>query len=284
MLILRWLADQALKGREIISLLVALTVSLWLSSSPSSVQARWRTTLTGTVFYPVQAVMDRLHLRWNLEKEMDAIRRDNARLMAANAGLSEMCEMGRTLGEFEAFRGKMEYPLVAARVIARDPLRLGGLWILDLGPDTGVNEGMAVVSSAGLVGRILSAHGGHAQMQTLADPDCRVAVLSTRSRNPGILHSSDGMGVSVEFSATSDIRPGDSLVTWGAGGIFPRGLPVGQVADVRRASVNILRNAHVLLYQDPWATRNVFVLLRAPQLRVLSDSLAQAVMTGREAR
>ena len=120
MLILRWLADQALKGREIISLAITLLVGLWLSSSPQSVQARWRTTLTGTIFYPMQAVMDRLHVRWNLESEMDAIRKDNARLMAANASLSEMCEMRRTLGEFEPFRGRLEYPVLGARVVARE--------------------------------------------------------------------------------------------------------------------------------------------------------------------
>jgi cell shape-determining protein MreC len=85
---------------------------------------------------------------------------------------------------------------------------------------------------------------------------------------------------------TSDIRPGDSLVTWGAGGIFPRGLPVGQVAEVRRTSVNILRNARVILYQDPWATRDVFVILRPPELKVLSDSTlhADATLVGKEAR
>jgi rod shape-determining protein MreC len=276
LLILRWLANQALKARELISLALTVAICLWVSGSPSVVQRAWRTTLTGSIFYPLQAVMDRLHMRWNLERDMDSIRKDNAGLMAQNARLMEIAEMRQTLREFEPFRGRMEYPIEGARIVARDPLRLGGLWILDIGPESGVAEGMAVVSSSGLVGRILSASGGHAQMQTLADPDCRVAVLSTRSRTPGILHSSDGMGVSVEFSVTSDIRPGDSLVTWGAGGIFPRGLPVGQVAEVRRTSVNILRNAKVILYQDPWSTRDVFVILRPPQLRVLADSTLHA--------
>ncbi len=272
MLILRWLAGQAVKGRELISLVVTVAFSLWISSSPLEVQRRWRTAWTGTVLYPLQAVVDRMHVRWSLRREMDEVRMANARLIAANAKLSEIAEMQGSLWEFESFRSRLEYPVVGARVIMRDPVRLGGVWVLDVGTEAGASEGMAVISSGGLVGRILSCGPGHSQMQTLADPECRVSVLSSRSRSPGILHSADGAGVFVEFSVTSDIRAGDSLVTWGAGGIFPRGLPVGRVFDVHRTPANVLRNARVVPFQDPWSTRDVFILLRPPQLRVLPDS------------
>jgi len=271
-LILRWLADQALRGRELISLVLTLGLGLWISASPPQVQKKWRTAWTGTVLYPVQAVMSRMQVRWSLERELVDQRRDNARLVAANARLSEIARIREDLREFEPVRTRLEYPVAGARVVTRDPLRLGGVWILDAGTESGVGEGMAVISSEGLVGRVLSSGPGHSQMQTIADPDCRVSVLSSRSRSPGILHSADGGGVFVEFSVTSDIRAGDSLVTWGAGGIFPRGLPVGQVAEVRKMPANVLRNARVVPFQDPWTVRDVFVILRPPELRVLPDS------------
>ena len=276
MLILRWLVGQAVRGRDLISLLITVGFSLWISASPAVVQKKWRTAWTGTILYPLQSVVDRIHIRWNLQREMDEVRMANARLIADNARLSEIFEIRGELGEFEPLRHRLEYPVVGARVITRDPVRLGGVWVLDVGSESGVAEGMAVVSSAGLVGRILSSGRGHSQMQTLADPECRVSVLSSRSRNPGILHSADGAGVFVEFSVTSDIRVGDSLVTWGAGGIFPRGLPVGRVFEVHRTPANVLRNARVVPYQDPWSTRDVFILLRSPELKVLSDSTLNA--------
>jgi len=74
-----------------------------------------------------------------------------------------------------------------------------------------------------------------------------------------------------DSSVTSDIRIGDSLVTWGAGGIFPRGLPLGRVREIRKTSTNILRYARVEPFQNPWEVRDVFVLLRPPSLRVLGD-------------
>lgn len=272
MLILRWLAAQAMKGREILSLILVVAASLWLSSANREDQHHFRVALTGTVLYPLQLVVDKLHFRLDLAREMAKVRMENARLITENAKLTELAEIRNSLLEFEPVRSRLEFPLVAGRVVSRDPLRLGGLWILDIGSESGVKEGMAVISSIGLVGRIISSGSDHAQMQTLADPDCRVAVLSTRSRNPGILHSTDGSGVFVEFSVTSDIRPGDTLVTWGAGGVFPRGLPVGLVSQVRRTPTNVLRNARVVPFQDPWEVRDVFVLLRPPEYKVLPDS------------
>ncbi len=268
MLILRWLASQAFKGREILSILFVFGFCLWLSSRPEAIQKGWRKGFATTVFLPVHLVVENLHFRWGLEKELREVRKDNARLLAENAKLSEVAQIRSTIGEFEGVRPRLEFPFIGARVISRDPVRLGGIWILDEGARKGIVEGMAVISSKGVVGRILASTSGYAQMQSLSDPDCRVAVMSVRSRNPGIVHSPEGSGVFVEYSATSDIRLGDSLVTWGAGGIFPRGLPVGRVAEIRKAPTNIMRQARIEPFQNPWEVRDVFVLLRPPILRV----------------
>jgi rod shape-determining protein MreC len=271
MLILRWLASQALKAREILSLLGITVFCLWLSNLPTSTQRMWRTGLATTIFYPIHLVVERIHFRIGLENSIGLLRSENAQLLAENAKLSEIADIRRELSAFESIKSRIEFPLIGARVISRDPVRMGGLWILDEGSSHGLAEGMAIISSKGVVGRIITAMPGYSQMQSLADPDCRVAVVSRRSRNPGILHSPDGSGVVLEFSVTSDIRVGDSLVTWGAGGIFPRGLPVGRVHEITGATTNILRYARVVPFQDPWDVRDVFVLIRPPSLLVMGN-------------
>lgn len=277
MLILRWLASQALKAREILSLLGITLFCLWLSNLPSDAQRVWRSGVATTVLYPIHLVVERIQIRAGLEKTIGELQSENAVLLAEYAKLWEIADIRRELAEFEPMRPRLEFPLIGARVISRDPVRLGGLWILDEGSTSGLTEGMAVISSKGVVGRVISAMPGYSQMQSLADPDCRVAVVSSRSRTPGILHSPDGSGVVLEFSVTSDIRVGDSLVTWGAGGIFPRGLPVGRVQEITGASTNILRYARVIPFQDPWTVRDVFVLLRPPSLRVMGGDSVKVV-------
>ena len=277
MLILRWLAEQALRGKELLSFAFVVAFSLWVSSAPEQAQKRLKCGLAGSVLFPLQSTVDAVRVRVGLEQELQAMRRENARLVTQNLKLVGLVGIERQLMEFEAVRPGLEYPVAGARVISRDPLRLGGTWILDKGSEVGIHEGMAVATASGLAGRIISSSNGFSLMQSLADPDCRVAVLSTRSRNPGILHSTDGTGVFVEFSVTSDIREGDSLVTWGAGGIFPKGIPVGIVRRIRRTPANVLRNAEVSPSQNPWDVSDVFVLLRPPQFRVLPDSVLDQI-------
>jgi len=120
--------------------------------------------------------------------------------------------------------------------------------------ESGVAEGMAVVSSDGLVGRILSSDRDIPD----ADPGgsgVPVSVLSTRSRNPGILHSATAR-VSCEFQR--DLRhPGGRQPRHLGRGGSSLGASGGRVFDVHRTPANVLRNARVVPYQDPWNTRNV---------------------------
>ena len=190
MLILRWLASQAFKGREILSILFVFGFCLWLSSRPEAVQKGWRKGFATTVFLPVHLVVENLHVRWGLEQELRKVREDNARLLAENAKLSEFAQIRTAMGEFEGIRPTLEFPFIGARVISRDPVRMGGIWILDEGAGKGIIEGMAVISSKGVVGRILASTSGYSQMQSLSDPDFRVAVMSVRSRHPA--HASRG--------------------------------------------------------------------------------------------
>lgn len=284
MLLLRWLAALAFRGRELVSLLVFVGFGLWISAQPPATQNRLRSGISGTVLFPVQAVVSRIVIRRGLQEDLEHLRRENVQLQQDKAILLQLGEFRYTLREFENMREKLQHPVVGARLVSRDPLRLGGMWIIDVGSDSGVSEGMAVLTSTGLVGRVLSSNRSHSKVQSLADPDCRVAVLSTRSINPGILHSIDGSGVFVEFSVTSDIKPGDTLMTWGAGGIFPRGIPVGRVGSIRKTPANVLRNAVVVPFQDPWSVHAVFVLLRPPSLRVMSDSFLASGTGKKEVR
>lgn len=130
MLILRWLASQALKAREILSLLGISLFCLWLSNLPIEAQRRWRNGVATTVLYPIHLVVERMHVRVGLEKTIGELESENAKLLVENAKLSEIADIRQELSEFEPMRSRVEFPLIGARVISRDPVRLGdcGSW------------------------------------------------------------------------------------------------------------------------------------------------------------
>lgn len=268
MLILRWLLSITMKGKELVSLAMIFVFCLWLSSLPEPQRNAWRVGMAGTILFPVQASLDQIRFRIGLKNEVARLQKQNAALVAENARLAQVAHDARQMTGFGVLRPLLPSRIVAARVISRDPVRLGGVWVIDAGIENGLREGMAVTTPQGVVGRILGAHAGRAELQSLVDPECRVAVLSTRSRHPGILYSPDGSQILLEFSITTDIKVGDSLVSWGAGGIFPKGLPVGKVVEILRTPANVLRTARVVLAQDPWSVDDVAILVRDPVLQV----------------
>lgn len=268
MLILRWLLFFALRGKELVSLVMIVVFCLWLSSLPESSRASWRLGMAGTVLFPLQVVLDQLRVRVGLKDEIAQLQEHNAVLLAENARLSQAAREAARCGSFEALRPLLPAKVVSARAISRNPTRLGGLWEIDAGLDDSITEGMAAITPLGVVGRILTVHSDRAVLQSLVDPECRVAVLSHRSRHPGIVYSPDGSQTLLEFGATSDIRVGDSLVSWGAGGTFPKGLPVGRVVEILKTPTNVLKTARIVPYQNPWSVEDLAVLVRAPSIRV----------------
>lgn len=268
MLILRWLLFFALRGKELVSLVMIVVFCVWLSSLPEASRASWRMGMAGTVLFPLQVVLDQLRIRVGLKDEIVRLKEQNAALLAENARLSQVSREQLRCGTFESLRPLLPAKVVSARAISRNPTRLGGLWEIDAGSEDSITEGMAAITAHGVVGRILTVHSDRAVLQSLVDPECRVAVLSHRSRHPGIVYSPDGSRTLLEFGATSDIRVGDSLVSWGAGGTFPRGLPVGKVVEILKTPTNVLKTARIVPYQNPWSVEDLAILVRPPSIRV----------------
>ena len=124
-------------------------------------------------------------------------------------------------------------PTLAARVIGADPGSAFRSFILDVGSREGVHEGQAVVAPAGAVGRILSAGADHAVALWLCDPRSRISAFVQRSRVMGVL-AGEGEGCSLRYlSAGDDVRVGDRVLTAGRGSVFPKGILIGVVKEVR---------------------------------------------------
>ena len=101
----------------------------------------------------------------------------------------------------------------------------------------------------------------------MGDPDCRVAVLvgDERSREQGFIAPSsspiDNSLVELSYlSRNAKLAAGQSVVTSGIGGIFPKGIIVGQVADFRSVGYGLYKEAFVRLAAKLNRLEEVFVL------------------------
>jgi rod shape-determining protein MreC len=108
------------------------------------------------------------------------------------------------------------------------------------GSRAGVAKGQAAVTGAGLAGRVLEVGERSARILLITDINARVPVVAERSRDQAVLagRNSDLPEI-LYLSRDSDVKVGDRLVTSGQGGVFPAGLPVGEVISVTGGHVQV---------------------------------------------
>ena len=124
-------------------------------------------------------------------------------------------------------------PLRAADVVFIDHrpfLRTLLLWV----GDERAARNQPVVAVDGLVGRVVLAGGGYAKVQLITDRAASVGAMIERTRRQGVVHGAGPGSLELDFvPLQEDVRVGDRVVTAGIDGIYPRGLPVGTVVEVR---------------------------------------------------
>ena len=135
---------------------------------------------------------------------------------------------------------------VVASVIGRTLLPTQQSVILNRGAKDGVVVGSLLMSAEGLVGRVIEATPTTSVGLLLTDADSRVACLIERTRETGLLAGTSGSWCQLLYlDSDADLVAGDRVVTAGLGEGFPKGLPVGIVAEVVRGRGGMPRSARV---------------------------------------
>jgi rod shape-determining protein MreC len=126
-------------------------------------------------------------------------------------------------------------PAVAATIISNSVRGASKTCLIDKGSRAGLEPDLAVVNTQGVVGRVWSVGPGVSKVQMLIDASSGIAVLDQRSRVQGVLVGRGDQVLELRYlSPLDDVEEGDLLLSSGQEGIYPKGLPVGVVAEVRR--------------------------------------------------
>lgn len=229
------------------------------------------------VLSPLQSVVAGMSSRLGAAREVLAARggmpealrrlREEVAVLEVAAGEAEVLRrenvlLRRSLGFQERTAGRP----VAAEVLARD---ISGWWQtvrVDHGGAEAVRADLAVITSEGLVGKVLDSSRRTADVLLITDPACRVAVRIGEKGAFGIL---SGLGLSgrgrpgcrVELiNKAVRVERGDAVYTTGLGGVFPQGLLVGHLEEVTLDDNGLHQRATVVPAADLGDLRVVFVL------------------------
>jgi rod shape-determining protein MreC len=244
--------------------LCLISCGILVSLKPAERQT-FHDVMISTFLYPAQAILSKLNRTIFLYKENEELKRVNTALRLENDRLTQAIASVPRLMDLEAFDSASGLPLKMAQISAEDPGRFHTNWVINLGFNDSVDVNMPVLTSKGMVGRTAKCYRSHCLVQGLGDPACKVSVLCNRSRVNGMLESWPGGRLVARFPRDADVGEGDTLVTSGMGGVYPKGLLVGQVLGAHRDAeeqVDILRAVEVKPFQNPYLVEEVFVLIR----------------------
>jgi len=171
---------------------------------------------------------------------------------------------------------------VPARVIARDPSVWFNTITINRGSSSGVEVNMPVVTAGGIVGRIITAGPWSSQVMLITDEKAGAGAVVGQLGQSGALGSVRGrsdLGVGLiemrYVSGLEKVEVNDYVMTTGQDGIYPPGLNVGRVVEVKNGTAT---QAHQILIQ-PGAQldhlEEVAVLLYHPPPRSAPEQTPQ---------
>ncbi len=165
------------------------------------------------------------------------LREENDRLRLALVEREREALDGRRLRELLALRQAAPSPTVVANVIAGDGVPWFRQVTLDKGALDGVLLNAPVVTPQGVVGRVVAVGPTVAVVQTIADGQAGLGATLAVSRVNGELRGQNQPLCRLDnISGLTEVSEGETVLTSGLDGVYPKGLIVGVVETVERGS------------------------------------------------
>jgi rod shape-determining protein MreC len=225
---------------------------------------------------PIQSALDRVISSvadtWGHYLSLVHTVEDNRRLVEENRSLHSMLTQSDEVRLENArlrllldFKEAQEIETLPARVIAEDASSWFRTVMIDKGREHGVVEGLPVVVAEGVVGRVVRSSPRFARVLLITDASSAIASLLQGNRARGVCR---GQGEQLVFDFVlrqEEVKVGDRVVTSGMGGVFPKGLVIGNVKDVDRQEFGLFQAIEVAPSVDFSHLEEVLVLLRGSQ-------------------
>jgi len=261
---MRWVIDLIVHHRNASSLLLTTILSVLMITAQPETQARVARALTMSVFYPIYATISTVTNITSVYSENKRLRQELAETATQLQMYREESAENMRLRGLVGFSESTLYSLVPVRVVARDPSHQYRSVVVSGGSTQGVAMFMPLVGEHGAVGKIVQVMGNMSMAQLLRDPSNRTSVMVNRSRVVGILQTENGRDFFVRLRSHEDVRSGDTIVTSGLGGIYPKGLTVGYVGKVDDKST-LFKRAYMDFSVKFDKIEELFVMRMSPQ-------------------
>ncbi|AZY50504.1 rod shape-determining protein MreC [Bordetella avium] len=184
--------------------------------------------------------------------ELSQVATHAVQLAAENAQLRRLLGVTDTVGQ----------PATVVEVLYEPPNAFHPRLVFNKGSKAGIAPGMPVIDEGGVVGQIVRVTPMTAEAAMVTDERVSIPVQVLRNGLRLIAFGGHTPGtIDVRYlAANADIKPGDTIVTSGVGGLFPAGLPVAKISSVERDTASGFARAIAEPLAHPERYRHFLVL------------------------
>lgn len=201
-----------------------------------------------------------------------ALRSENQALRDLNMQLSnEVVKMRQSVIENDKLRAMLEYkkqssyPLLNAEVVGKTSIESRNYLTLDKGSDAGVEEGMNVITDAGLVGAVIGTSKSFALVQIIVNRDSRISAKIQRTRDDGIVIWEGTENLTMkDIPKSLDVQAGDEVITSEYSNKYLRDIPIGRVTEVTSDGNSLFRKIIIKPAVNFSSLEQVFVVMKQP--------------------
>lgn len=206
---------------------------------------------------------------WNRYIALQDAERENEALRSEMEGLrvklldheEQSVELNR-LRQLSGFAEKLEDKYTVAEVLSGQKNSPFRTIRISKGSLDGIAAGMPVITGEGVVGRIVRVGTRMSDVQLLVDYDSNIDILIQRNRIRGVLGGFASEECRLHLQRGTEVKIGDTLITSGIVGSFPKGLPIGKVVKISFETDNVSQVITVEPWVDHRRLEEVIVLLR----------------------
>ncbi|MBS1522377.1 MAG: rod shape-determining protein MreC [Bacteroidetes bacterium] len=203
--------------------------------------------VTGTLYAQVNELYSYLSLR----EVNDSLAKENARLRGQLKSSFYIDSVNKKQVKDTIY--KQQYTYIEAKVINNSTNRSNNYITINRGSLQGVGKGMGVICSSGIVGKVVFVGPHMSIVQSLLHKDSRFSAMLSKNKEIGYIEWSDDLdphkGYLKDVSNNAQPHVGEEVVT-SEFSLFPAGIPIGKVSNLRTKTGGFALNMEVKLAVD----------------------------------
>ena len=230
----------------VVVLFLLLTASLLIKRDNNTFIKDGVIVIEKVIMYPFTVLNKEKN---NTQSESYIIQKNvNASLEKEIKELKDVLELNKTLTEYEP---------INTTILSRNKSYWFNTVTIDKGRKDGIRANMAVVTKNGLVGKISSVSNYSSEVKLITSDDLNFKVSITIKANDednyAILNGynkKSGLITASGIDKTTNINEGDRVLTSGLGKMFPAGVYIGEVKDIKSDKYNLSKKIYIKTKQD----------------------------------